>query len=336
MKDRKIDLVYLWVDSNDSEWRAEKERWFLKIRGKSETYAAANTAARWRDNDELRYSLRSAEKFAPWINHIYIITGFGQVPKWLDTNNPKITIVPHESIIPADVLPTFNSSTIEMCITNIPNLSEYFLLANDDTFFNQPLKPDFFFDKNGRAIVWYSKHPTVNRNFEQWLHSMDGYHQTLAWTNKLIYDVFGRDYMKLKPGHNIDPYIKSSIITVLNHPDIAPKINAQIKNKFRTTQEIQRWIFNLYDHIHGRAILRRARRFKRTKYKLYNTLYNFVHYFECKNSPIFCTDAKKEKLLKIAPPLFCINDSDDNTDETRENNKKFLETRFPEKSSFEI
>ena len=34
--------------------------------------------SRFRDNDELRYSLRSLEQHAPWLRHIYIVTN-GQV-----------------------------------------------------------------------------------------------------------------------------------------------------------------------------------------------------------------------------------------------------------------
>ena len=41
------------------------------------------SASRYRDNNELRYSLRSLAKFAPWIRHVYIVTN-GQIPYWLD------------------------------------------------------------------------------------------------------------------------------------------------------------------------------------------------------------------------------------------------------------
>lgn len=34
--------------------------------------------SRFRDNDELRFSIRSVEQFAPWLRHIYIVTN-GQV-----------------------------------------------------------------------------------------------------------------------------------------------------------------------------------------------------------------------------------------------------------------
>lgn len=44
---------------------------------------------------ELRYSLRSVEKFAPWVRHIYIVTN-GQLPYWLDLESSRVTIVTHE------------------------------------------------------------------------------------------------------------------------------------------------------------------------------------------------------------------------------------------------
>ncbi|KAE8875963.1 hypothetical protein PF005_g19249 [Phytophthora fragariae] len=42
---------------------------------------------RFRDNEELRYSLRSLEKYAPWVRHIYVVTD-GLILPWLDINRP--------------------------------------------------------------------------------------------------------------------------------------------------------------------------------------------------------------------------------------------------------
>ena len=69
----KIDLVYLWVDGGDKKWRAEKDKWLEIIKGEKPVYNDAAIEARWRDNGELLYSLRSVEQFVPWVNHIYII-----------------------------------------------------------------------------------------------------------------------------------------------------------------------------------------------------------------------------------------------------------------------
>ena len=52
-------------------------------------------SSRFADNDELKYSLRSIEKNAPWISNVYIVTN-GQIPNWINFNNPRIKIVTHE------------------------------------------------------------------------------------------------------------------------------------------------------------------------------------------------------------------------------------------------
>ena len=52
---------------------------------------------RYRDNQELRYSLRSLYKYAPWIRHIYIVTN-GQIPHWLNLDHPRISVVTHADI----------------------------------------------------------------------------------------------------------------------------------------------------------------------------------------------------------------------------------------------
>ena len=101
-------------------------------------------------NQELKYSLRSLEKYAPWINKVYIVTN-GQIPKWLNLDNPRVKIVTHDQIMPKYALPTFNSMAIEANLAHIPDLSEKFLYSNDDTFFGNNATPSFFFSKDGKT-----------------------------------------------------------------------------------------------------------------------------------------------------------------------------------------
>src|SRR5574344_661291 len=132
----EIDLVYLWVNGDDETWAKKKAHALAKRTGETLSKDSVDKC-RFQDNDELKYSLRSVEKYAPWINKIYIVTD-NQIPEWLNTDNKKIKIVDHKEILPEDALPTFNSSAIETRITKIPNLSEHFLFANDDMmFFNE-------------------------------------------------------------------------------------------------------------------------------------------------------------------------------------------------------
>ena len=50
---------------------------------------------RYNDWGTLKYSLRSVDKFAPWIRTIHLVTD-GQIPYWLDLNNRRINIIAHK------------------------------------------------------------------------------------------------------------------------------------------------------------------------------------------------------------------------------------------------
>lgn len=135
-----IDLVYLWVDGNDPVWLTKKNE-FLPADRQVDPQVAGE--CRYVENDELRYSLRSVEKYAPWIRRVYIVTD-DQTPAWLDTSNPRVRVVSHREIMPAEILPVFSSTVIEWFLPYIPDLAEHFLYANDDMFFSRPVDPGFF------------------------------------------------------------------------------------------------------------------------------------------------------------------------------------------------
>eukprot|EP00002_Diphylleia_rotans_P001092 TRINITY_DN10607_c0_g1_i1.p1 TRINITY_DN10607_c0_g1~~TRINITY_DN10607_c0_g1_i1.p1 ORF type:complete len:1048 (+),score=167.37 TRINITY_DN10607_c0_g1_i1:41-3184(+) len=118
-----------------------------------DTESQKATTNRYRDNQELKYSLRSLEKNAPWIRHIYLVTN-GQIPSWLDLNNPKLTVVPHSEIfLNKSHLPTFSSPSIETHLHRIPGLSKKFLYFNDDVFLgNKVTVDDFYTEAHGQKV----------------------------------------------------------------------------------------------------------------------------------------------------------------------------------------
>lgn len=101
-----IDVVYTWVNGSDPV--------FLQNLEEHVPILDINSAvSRFSDKDELRYSLRSLEMYAPWVRHVYIITN-GQIPSWLDMDNSRVTVVTHDDIfIDKSDLPTFSSPAIE-------------------------------------------------------------------------------------------------------------------------------------------------------------------------------------------------------------------------------
>lgn len=153
-----IDLVYTWVDGDDPDWNRRKR----EVLGEGDPTAlneTATSASRFESRDELKYSLRSVEHYASWVNHIYIVTD-RQVPPWLDIGHPKVTVVDHREIFRrSDVLPVFNSHAIESQLHHIPGLSERYLYMNDDLMFMRPTEPELFFTSNGLTKFFPSKAP---------------------------------------------------------------------------------------------------------------------------------------------------------------------------------
>ena len=162
--DSPVDIVYLWVDGQDLGWRAKRRHALrqLSADGNNAIEAIAkfgNVEGRFRDNDELLYSLRALEKFFPDHGHIYLVTD-GQTPDWLKASD-RMTLVDHRELIPEASLPTFDSSNIESYIHRIPGLSERYFYFNDDVFFGAPVNLDDWFWPGGFYVTW-SDDPEVS------------------------------------------------------------------------------------------------------------------------------------------------------------------------------
>ncbi|MCB0416534.1 MAG: Stealth CR1 domain-containing protein [Bdellovibrionaceae bacterium] len=145
-----MDIVLLWVDGEDPEW-LQRYRQFTGRDGNS-----AEFVARYRESDELRYALRSLQKYAPWLGRIFLVHDDVQRPPWLVKEHEKLKLIPHSSFIPAEFLPTFSSYAIESFVHRIPGLSEEFICTNDDTFLIRPCLPTTFF-RNGKPVVYLSE-----------------------------------------------------------------------------------------------------------------------------------------------------------------------------------
>ncbi len=149
-----VDVVYLWVNGNDAAWRAKRQSAARRLSADGEAALApfSNVEGRFRDNDELRFSLRALERFFPDHGHIFVVTD-GQTPEWL-ARTANLTVIDHRELIPSQCLPTFDSGNIESYIHRIPGLSERYFYLNDDVFFGAPVDlNDWFWDK-GVYVAW--------------------------------------------------------------------------------------------------------------------------------------------------------------------------------------
>jgi len=129
--DFDVDFVYTWVNGTDPKWLASKKAEQGKLDGKKASINKDSTSdMRFRDREELRYSLRSLKKNAPWVRKVHIVVAGDQYPSWANMDHPMLNIVRHEDIFPNTdkTLPTFNSFAIEEFVDQIPGLSEQFVL----------------------------------------------------------------------------------------------------------------------------------------------------------------------------------------------------------------
>lgn len=307
-----IDLVYLWVNGNDPQWLAKRNACI----GKTEEKSAVNCDGRYADNDELKYSLRSIEKYAPWLRRIFIVTD-NQVPVWLDTSNARVRIVDHKEIMPDVCLPCFNSAVIEHFLYKIPGLAEHFIYANDDMFINKPVTPETFFGKDGLPIVRFNRRP-----FRKWTllfkekvqgKRLSNYVQTIRNSAELVEKKYGK-YYGGKTHHNIDAYLRSDYEHAAKV--FEDEIRTTLPNHVRSENDIQRNIYSYVALAEKRAHLHYVT--QRTSFRLH--IQNESHY---------------GKLERYNPILFCMNDSQYAKDCDRKRAAAFLDKRFPEKSQYE-
>ena len=150
-----VDVVYTWVDGSDPAWQERRDR-ALRAAGGAPLHDLAANDSRYTSHDELRYSLRSLEMYAPWVRQVFLVTDH-QVPSWLVADHPRLTVVDHTELFGSrGRLPTFNSHAIESQLHHLDGLAENYLYLNDDVFFGRPVDPGLFVLGNGLARIFFS------------------------------------------------------------------------------------------------------------------------------------------------------------------------------------
>ncbi len=269
-----IDFVLPWVDGSDTAWIELKKKYEASSVNMCCSDAEANTECRYRDYGLLKYWFRSVERFAPWVNRIFFVT-CGQKPDWLDESNPRLRLVDHKDYIPSEYLPTFQSNTIELNLHRIADLSERFVLFNDDTFLLRPAEPEFFFKKGlpvipcDLGVPYWLGYDQISRvvinNSAALKYSLDEDH--LVWKNMwkyvdmralgvrravknfLSYAV-NRTLISGSFGHLPQSHLKSTLETLWNK---VPQImDNTCRNKFRTDDVVNQWLACSWNMISGR------------------------------------------------------------------------------------
>lgn len=231
-----VDFVVPYVDNQDKVWRKA----YLDYVNKRNLFARVENISglRYKDIGLIKYQLKLVEKFMPFINKIYLlVSNIEQVPS--DINKDKVVVVLHKDFIPREYLPTFNSTTIEMFLWNIPNLSEHFIYANDDMIPTKEMAITDFFENDKIKINFLNGTlKRVDSNF---------FYQCVNSCHH-IQDRLHKQYNELdfyKPMHSFTPMIKSHCLEAYKSIEdlIKPHIWA-----FRTYKQHNQYIYPIYEN----------------------------------------------------------------------------------------
>ncbi len=325
----KIDFVIPWVDGSDPEWIADKNKYL----DEEDKISAADN--RFRDWGIMKYWFRGVEKYAPWVNHIYFIT-WGHIPEWLNTDNPKLTIVRHEYYIPKEYLPTFSSHPIELNMHRITGLEEHFVYFNDDMFLTDYVKEEDFFENglpkdmaipdvlstgdyndafvhfllNDSAIInkYFQKHK-VMKKFRNKFYNLK-YKKNLLKTLLLTpFNRFSLFYIRHLP----QAFLKSTFESVWNKEyDI---LNEVSKHKFRNYKDLNQHLMIWWQLCEGKFV----------------PMKETGKYYDLRNK--FDYSIIYERKYKY----ICLNDTSENInfEDEKIRIQAAFEKALPEKSSFE-
>ncbi|KAH0790071.1 glycosyltransferase [Histomonas meleagridis] len=323
--DIDVDIVYTYVDGDDPVWQARKKKAEEQFGIKS---SAKLDKARYINIEEIRYSLRSVELFAPWVHHIFIVTDNQTIP-FVKRNHPKITYIDHTQILPKFALPAYSAYVIEHGLINVPGLSEYFIYLNDDFFFSRPTTKWEFFDKETHLPIiyakknnWYNVHRQYNIYRRSNINDGDGeefwasIHYTVsACSNKT----------RAPPRGEVPHTMFASTLTLSRKMNqlFTYEINDTLKKHFRIFPDFQ------YQH----AVMQTCVAYRDLcKYvelegsALYDNSRFF--YYKGRDNPFEGINPKNSRSI-------CINSALGVTEEYYRNAKKFLESFLSKKSSFE-
>lgn len=266
--DHPIDFVIPWVDGNDPVWKQDYERF-------SPDNQVLNSFDRYRDWENLQYLFRGFEYFTPWVNKIFFVT-YGHLPKWLNTNHPKLVIVKHSDFLEPDNLPIFSSHPIEINLHRIKGLSEHFVYFNDDTFLLKPLKSTNFFQNelpldfavsnimhegliahiilNNIDIInknfnrhlgsHLTKRAIVRQNFSKWFNLKYG-----KYNLQTLLLLYWKTFTGFVNYHQPQPFLKSTFIDLWQKEnELLSKVSA---SKFRSNGDINQYLFRYWQLVTG-------------------------------------------------------------------------------------
>ena len=254
----EIDFVVLWVNDADENWLNKKSLY--------DNSHSDDTAQRYRDWGLFKYWFRAVEEYAPWVRTIHLVTD-NQIPEWINKANPKLNIVNHSDYMPNEALPVFNSNAIEIGIHRIPNLSNTFVLFNDDVFINDYIDPSYYFNNgvpvdvagftrkqilspdNMFSMIMHNNYSIINntfsrlgiikKNFFKWYNISYGKTFIRTVANSFQSGIYGLVIPHLSVPYRINDFVRLWDL----YPDLLRDVQY---HRFRNSNDLSHYLFRFW------------------------------------------------------------------------------------------
>jgi hypothetical protein len=290
------------------------------------------------DNDELKYSLRSIYKFAPWVDKIFIVTD-NQKPEWLNLDHPKIRLVDHKDIFKdLSCLPSYSARGIESQIHNIKELSEHFIYFNDDMFLGSHSSTKDFFIRKGKPYIFVSEFLPIPKKkaidiTRREKHKLNDHQYAIVNTRNALRSKMNKTiYYNVR--HGPKPLLKSVLKEI--HFLFNKEIEKTVNNSFRTKDDIL--MFHLFSFYAIAKKIGKAQYMRTVSKKPF-----FLNSYLKRNNFTFgYINLHDENLMQNLtyiqnnnPLTICLNQTPSTPPANIEKIKSFLAEYFPEKCPFE-
>ena len=343
--DDGVDVVYTFATDANSSYRAERSQNYQKLWVTDKiAIDTADAVATQRARAPFvswlfRMSLRSLEKYAPWIRTVHVVTD--TPPDWL--NGTNIHVVRTSDIMRPEHLPTFNSHAVEANLHKVPGLAECYLYFNSDYFLGRHITLGDFIDQRKGQYMLYLEMDRKSASSSQMARPPASHDAAFRNANILL-DRWGalggsaadRNFIPHAPH-----FLRRSIVEELSRK-AAAEFEATSSHRFRSFEDIH------VAYLHGYYMLENPERFlvrtvetsesspdrSKPTYTVY--LFNREH-----QSTSFYTelDNLREAAMKrdTMPPFFSINDAmdDGGSDLVTRFVRDTLLSMYPKSSRFE-
>lgn len=299
-----MDIVIPYVSSEDPEWMEIfcKEKYPHIRNPKVLKLMFRPFLRRFSSHGLFKYWWRALDTNYRSLGKVHLLLMQpSQFPSFLNKDDPRIVVHYHDEFIPKQYRPCFNSSTIELCAIKELDLKGNFILANDDMYANSPCD-DSFFEKDGKPLTFIETMVSYGGGNQ--------FRSTLDNDLRIVSSYYGK-HVPFYKWHHLFQVYNAEFCKGFISDEWATLSNGL--GKWRRNKDYSHFIFMMAQNVCG--------------FSVHDEKFPHKGYFEM---PTFRESSYEAANRAV---VACFNDT---TGQNVANTIKYLESRYPNKCSFEI